>query len=217
MNITPAILVSTYSELEKQLKKIEPFFEKVQLDIMDGVFVDNKSFNYNEERSLSEYFKKLNIETKIELHLMVKNPLQEIEKWKDVENVFRVIFHIESDDRPNEVIIKIINSGWQVGMSINPDTELDKIMPYLNNIEVLQFMTVIPGNQENPFVEKVGEKIQKISKQENGPLISVDGGVNENNILLIKSWGVDIFNIGAVLMKSENIKETRDKLYNLIK
>jgi len=217
MNITPAILVSNFSELEKQLKKIKNIFKNVQLDIMDGVFVDNKSFNFNESKDLSDYFKELNIDTKFELHLMVKNPLEEIEKWKKVKNIFRVIFHIESDNDPNKVITKIKKYDWQTGIAINPTTELDKILPFINDIEVLQFMTVIPGKQGNLFVKEVGEKIQEISKLKDKPLIAVDGGVNENNILLIKNWGTDIFNIGSALIGSDNIKEMHDKLNNLIK
>ena len=90
-------------------------------------------------------------------------------------------------------------------------------MPFINDIDVLQFMTVVPGKQGNPFVENVGKKIQKIGKLDNKPLLAVDGGINEDNIVLIKNWGTDIFNVGSALMNHNDMKEVHDKLCNLIK
>ena len=216
MQITPAILVQTFTELKKQLKQVEPIFEYVQLDIMDGIFVDNKSFEYNEDKDLANFFENLEINLKLELHLMVNNPLDEIEKWKNVESVFRIIFHFESKDNITKVINKVRENRWQVGISLNPDTTIDKIIPYLNDIKVLQFMTVTPGKQGNPFRPEIEEKVQKINRLSNKPLISVDGGVCLDNIQMIKNWGVDIFNVGSALMKQNNIEKARDALYNKI-
>ncbi len=217
MQITPTLLVPTYQELEKQLKQVEPFFDYAQLDIMDGQFVDNKSFNYNENRDLSKFFNdETKTKLKYELHLMVQNPLDEIIKWKNVQHVFRVIFHIEADDNPMETIAKIRKNNWQTGIALNPETPLSKITTYLNLIDVVLFMTVHPGQQGALFLPEVGEKIKQTSQLNIKPLIAIDGGINAKNIALVKSWGVEVFNIGSALMKTNNIKKEYQKLKQII-
>ena len=215
MLIVPTLLVPTYNELAKQLKKVKPFFDYAQLDIMDGQLVENKSFNYNEDRNFSKFFNdEIKIKLKYELHLIVKNPLNEIAKWKKVKNVFRVIFHIEADDDPAKIIAKICANGWQAGIALNPETPLRKITPYLNLIDVVLFMTVHPGQQGASFLPEVGEKI-KIFNTGGGttkPIIAVDGGINANNIAMVKSWGVEVFNIGSVLMNAKDIKKAYKEL-----
>lgn len=213
MPIIPTLLVPTYQELEKQLKKVEPFFDYAHLDIMDGIFVDNKSFNYNQNKNLKKYFnEEFKTKSKFELHLMVKNPLEEIAKWKEVKNIFRVIFHIEADDNPMETIAKIRKNNWQTGIALNPETPLSKITPYLNLVDVVLFMTVHPGQQGALFLPEVGEKIKQTSQLNIKPVIAIDGGINAKNIALVKSWGVEIFNVGSALMKAENIQEEYNKL-----
>lgn len=221
MEIIPAILVPTYKELTKQLKKIQHLFAYVQLDIMDGEFVNNKSFNHEENTDLTDFFNKnltdniLTANLKYELHLMVKNPLQEIAQWQNIKNVFRIIFHIEADDGPDEVINKIRGNCWQAGIALNPDTPLKKIMPYLDKISLVLFMTVHPGQQGAIFVRGVKNKIIEFAKIPNHPLVAVDGGINQDTIREVKSWGVDIFNVGSALMLNNNIKKTL-KTLNLI-
>ena len=213
MKIIPAILVASYQELTKQLKKVQHLFTYVQLDIMDGDFVANRSFNHNENTNLTDFFNKeltdniLTADLKYELHLMVKNPLSEIERWQNIKDVFRVVFHIESDDDPNEVINKIRGNCWQVGMALNPDTPIEKIKPYLDKINLVLFMTVHPGRQGASFVPEVKNKIIEFAKISNHPIIAVDGGINKDTIKEVKSWGVDIFNIGSALMLNNNVEK----------
>ena len=218
MSITPAILVPTYKELDKQIKQVNSLFKYVQLDIMDGFFVSSKSFDYNEpDENLRQYFNNnLNTNLEFELHLMTQDPLTEIAKWEKIKNVFRVIFHVESDCNPNEVVNKIRANCWQVGIAINPDTPLSKIEPYLDLINLILFMTVVPGKQGGEFVPKVGEKIKQISTLSNKPIVAVDGSVNKDTISQIDSWGVDIFNVGSALMGQKDIKKAHEELKSFL-
>jgi len=213
MPVIPAILVDSFELLNKQIKQVENIFDYAQIDIMDGKFVPTKSFNYTENKNLTEI-----TETKLgfELHLMVKQPLQEIEQWQNNKNVFRVIFHIESQDNPKEIITKIKEKNWKIGIAINPDTPLKKIQPYLDQIDMVLFMTVYPGQQGAPFVPKVGEKIKEFTKIPNHPIIAVDGAVSSKTIQEIKSWGVEIFNVGSALMKVPDINQAHQELKNYL-
>lgn len=206
--IIPAILVNNFEDFASQTKKIAGIFEMAQIDIMDGEFVPNQSF------AEIEKINELNLPLAWELHLMVTHPLRELEKWTEVKNIKRVIFHIESADNPQEVINFLRGKCWGAGLAINPETPTEKIAPYVNLVDEILFMTVHPGAQGAPFLPEVGDKIRNFIElnSDQRPIIAVDGGINENNIALVKSWGVDTFCVGSALVRSENILQTYEQL-----
>lgn len=211
--IVPSILVKTFEEFETQSKLIA-FTQYVQIDVMDGEFVPSKSF------SEIEKINGLNLENSFELHLMVNHPLSEINKWKEVKNIARVIFHIESEDNPLTVIQKIKESGWEVGLAINPETDIVEINPYINQIDEVLFLTVHPGQQGSEFIPEVKEKIIAFRKilesKETELIIAVDGAVNKNNIQEIKNWGVNNFCVGSAIMAASDYKKAYEELNELI-
>ncbi len=209
--IIPAILVDNFEDFKKQTAKITAVFPLAQIDVMDGEFVAGRSFGEIEK------INDLKSPLQWELHLMVKNPLVELEKWTEVKNIQRVIFHIESADDPQIVINFIRGKCWGVGLAIKQETPVEKILPYTALVDEILFMTVHPGAQGGQFLPEIGEKIQKFlaSQGNNHPIIAVDGGINTKNIAMVKSWGVENFCIGSALVRSENILQTYEELKKL--
>lgn len=210
--IIPAILEKTFSDFETQSKKLT-FAPLIQIDVMDGNFVANTSFTEIEK------INDLNLSTEWELHLMVQYPLQEFTKWASVKNVKRVIFHIECEDNPLSTIRAARENGWEVGIAINPDTSERELLPYINSIDEVLFMTVYPGSQGAPFVPEVNEKIINFIKilesKETELTIAVDGAVNKTNILEIKNWGVNNFCVGGAITHATDPKAAYEELTNL--
>ncbi len=198
MVIAPTILVSTFEEFAKQVAKLKGQFDYAQIDVMDGRFVANKSFTEIEK------INKLKAKIKFELHLMVEDPLKEMKKWREVKNIFRVIFHLESKAEPAECVSFARGEGWEVGIALNPDTPLSDVRPFIEKIDVLQFMTVYPGRQGAPFVPKVLDKIREFTKLKPRPPCAVDGAVNKNNIRSLAELGVEIFNVGSYLTRASD-------------
>lgn len=207
MKIVPAILVPTFSEFETQARRLEDIFDLMQIDVMDGLFVKNKSFD--EVESIND----LNLNINLELHFMAEHPLKELEKWKSVKNIKRAIFHFESKDQPREVIADIWSRGWSAGIAINPETSLSKIKPYLNLVDGVLFMTVHPGRRGAKFLPEMKEKIKNFNAIKQRPLCMVDGGVNVETIAVIKSWGVEIANVGSAISMAADVEEAYKKLY----
>ncbi|PIT88505.1 MAG: hypothetical protein COU29_01845 [Candidatus Magasanikbacteria bacterium CG10_big_fil_rev_8_21_14_0_10_36_32] len=207
--IIPTILVTTFDEFTEQIKKLKKF-PLTQIDVMDGEFVDNKSFEEIEK------INQLDNLPNFELHLMVKHPLTEIEKWSAIKNIRRVIFHIESDDNPTAVLEKINGHCWQAGIAINPETPLETIEPYFNRVNEILFLTVHPGHRGGSFIPEVKNKIEEFIKIKNRPLCAADGGINKNNIIELKNCGVEIFCIGSALTMSDNVEKTYQEINNLI-
>ena len=138
---------------------------------------------------------------------MVDRPLKYIEKWKKIKNIFRIIFHLESNDDPSEVVKKIKSLGLQAGIAINPTTPTEKLKPYLDKIDLVLFMTVVPGKQGGEFLPEIKEKINELKTINSKLLIAIDGGVNKNTIEEVKTWGVDIISIGSAIIKQKNPKQ----------
>ena len=232
MIIIPSILVPTFAEFARQARRLEGLFDLIQIDVMDGKFVPNTSFPDVEK------INDLKLNLNYELHLMVDHPLAELEKWAEVKNIARVIFHIEAKDDPTQVIAKIRGFCGSAGIAIKPETPLSAIEPYLDQIDVVLFMTVYPGQQGAKFLPEVGEKIMRFVRchpRESGDLpqkdadsrfrgndnsghwIAVDGGINESNIAMVKSWGVDIFGAGSAISMAPDVKIAYHKLQEAIK
>lgn len=211
--IIPAILVKTFAEFETQAKKLS-FSPIIQIDVMDGKFVANKSFEEVEK------INGLNLKNEWELHLMVEHPLAELEKWKNVRNILRVIFHLECQDNTEQTIEAIKKCGFEAGIAINPETGVQRIHPFLKDIEVVLFMTVHPGMQGAPFVpsvEKHVKKLNKILSERNfRPQIAVDGAIKLENIEKVKKWGVNNFCVGSAIVGSPDPKEAFNQLNKLI-
>jgi ribulose-phosphate 3-epimerase len=223
MNIIPAILTTTFEEFKRQAIRLEGIFDLAQIDVMDGQFVPNTSFPDIEK------INGLNLKLNFELHLMVKHPLQELEKWAEVKNIKRVIFHIESQDNPAEVIAAIRKKHLDVGIAFNPETPLSDIEPHAKQVDEVLFMTVHPGQQGATFLPEVGEKIVQfvrchpVSQRDpfgkNGdpdtnnldsPVLS--RGNDNSNIALVKSWGVNVFGVGSAISQAQDVSATLHSL-----
>lgn len=211
--IIPAILEKNFADFAEKAQKLS-FVPLIQIDIMDGEFVPSKSFEEIEK------INELGLQNEWELHLMVRHPLLAIEKWKIVKNIKRIIFHIESEDNPSDVIKSIKINGYEVGIAINPGTNKFDILPYINDIEEVLFLTVIPGTQGATFEPSVQDSIIGLRKildvKEKDMLIATDGATNKNNIQEIKKWGVNNFCVGSAIVGTNDYKKAYDELNELL-
>lgn len=209
--IIPTILTSDFTEFKTILNNLsatEILFPFVQIDVMDGIFVPNKSFSErNELNDLPHNFD-------FELHLMVAHPLEEIKTWAKVSAVRKAIIAVESQEDIMPAIKLARELDWEVELSVNPETPLEKVDPFIDHIDSVLFLAVTPGAQGNPFIPAVGEKIKQFKELYAHMTCSVDGGITPENIALINSWGAEYFCVGSALVKQPDIKLAYDKLIN---
>ncbi|MBU4284621.1 ribulose-phosphate 3-epimerase [Patescibacteria group bacterium] len=216
--IIPTILVKTFKEVKEKIKAVENYVDWIQLDIMDGVFVGNKTWPYAEGK-ISD-LKKISAcgrpavgwktKVKLEAHLMVQNPEKVIDKW--LKNVDRVIVHFESKIEDLENLIKKVHSHKkQIGLAINPETNCRVIAPFLEKIDLVLFMSVRPGLGGQVFEPEVLDKIKALREIWPKGDIGVDGGVNDKNAGKIFAAGANLLCVGNYIFKSENIKQTIEK------
>lgn len=174
-------------DIVKKLDLSKPDF--IHIDIMDGKFVSNKTWTTSEVKKFTSYST-----LPLEVHLMVNNPSKYIEDYA-LMNTSVIIFHYEAVKDINEMINKVKLYGLKVGIAINPETNINVLIPYLNMIDEVLIMSVHPGKSGQSFIE---ESLEKISVLKNiilegnyKTIISVDGGINNETGLLCKNAGVD--------------------------
>lgn len=174
-------------DIVKKLDLSKPDY--IHIDIMDGKFVSNKTWTTSEVRKFTSYST-----LPLEVHLMVNNPSKYIEDYA-LMNTSIIIFHYEAVKDINEMINKVKLYGLKVGIAINPETNINVLIPYLNMIDEVLIMSVHPGKSGQSFIE---ESLEKISALKNiilesnyKTIISVDGGINNETGLLCKDAGVD--------------------------
>lgn len=207
--VVPAILTEDPEALEKMIRLADEFTDFVQLDIMDGRFVPSRSIK-------AEDIAKLQTSLKWEAHLMVDNPQQYLKGFKQA-GAKRVVFHYEATDEPLEVISKAREMELEVGLAINPETDITKVLPLTDKLNCLLFLSVNPGFYGSPFIPEVLEKIRQFRVLCPSVETGIDGGVKEGNIADIAATGVDYICIGSAIFLSRIPAESYRRLSALAK
>ena len=178
----------------------------IHLDIMDGLFVPNKTWEYNELKDI------LNDNTKpLDVHLMVSDVIKYIDEYCNLNPEY-ITFHLEAVNNVKEVIDYIHSKNIKVGISIKPNTDIQDLIPYLSDIDMVLLMSVEPGMGGQSFIDSSYERLNKLNelKSKYKFLIEIDGGINESNIDTLN--GVDIAVVGSYITSSDNYQEQIDKL-----
>ena len=194
--IAPSILAADFSKLAEEIKDCDSLnVDWLHLDIMDGHFVPNISFGSGIVKTIDKLTDKF-----LDVHLMLSEPEKYFEPFAKA-GADLITFHIEVHPDPVAHAKVLKEMGIKTGLSLNPPTEIEKVLPYLEHFDLLLVMSVNPGFGGQSFIESVIPKIEKareyIDKHNLSTLIEIDGGIDENNAQRVVDAGVDILVIGT--------------------
>ena len=180
----------------------------IHVDVMDGKYVDNKANLFSFVEPIGKYTRK-----RLDIHFMVNKPLKMIDDYA-LLNAYCMTFHTDIKNDLDEVIEKTKNYGIKVGLAINPDQDIDVLLPYLDKIDLILVMSVVPGLPGQKFIPEVIPKIKKLRKiikeEKRDILLSVDGGVNLDNKKELKD--VDILVSGSFITNSPDYIKLIDEM-----
>ncbi|MDY6796683.1 MAG: ribulose-phosphate 3-epimerase [Actinomycetota bacterium] len=206
--VVPAILTDDPAELEAMARRVETFAPYMQVDIMDGEFVPSHSVH---TRKLLDVM----IRIPFEVHLMVEEPEGQFDICRQA-GARRVIFHFEAVDNPLETIHQARELDLEVGIAVNPETELADFAHLAGGIDCVLFLSVHPGYYGRPFIPEVLDKLVKFCRAEPCVETGIDGGVKEKNIARIAATGVNHICVGSAIMKQPDPAENFCHLQSLV-
>ena len=198
--ISPSILSADFGKLGKEIEDLEKAnADLIHIDVMDGHFVPNLTIG-------PEVISKLRKHTSLpfDVHLMI-SPVH-----KFIENFAKagadiITIHPEATDDLIKSIKKIKSYKKKAGVSLNPKTSIDKVLPVLESIDLVLIMSVEAGFGGQKFIENTLEKVKilrkEIDKRKLKTEIEIDGGINFENAKIAKNAGVDILVSGTTIFK----------------
>jgi len=207
--VIPAILAKTREELLHRVARVEGLVSEIQIDVMDGEFVPNKTVGIEDLLQLPVLKQR---GARYEFHWMVKDPQRWIER---ITGPHMHLVHVETIGREamgeaggslDKIVQAVKQSGGRLGFAINPETPVENLLPYAKKAERVLVMTVRPGFSGQSYIYDMEHKVRKLRELFPKLDIEVDGGVNNETAGHAYKNGANILAAASAIFSSQDIK-----------
>ncbi|MBN2027830.1 MAG: ribulose-phosphate 3-epimerase [Actinobacteria bacterium] len=212
--LAPSLLNADFSDLRKAVSIIEGIADVIHLDVMDGNFVPNITFGpliVKAVRSITSL--------PLDVHLMIAHPAEYIEDFVKAGADW-ISFHIEVTRHPGEILGLIRSHEKRAGIVLNPQTPAQRLFDYIDLVDFVLVMTVMPGFGGQRIMPealgKVGEIKEEASRQGLQLEVEVDGGVKTENLEMVLEAGTDIVVVGSSIYAASDPRQAASDIRAII-
>ena len=206
IEIVPSVLPVDHAELGEECRRLaDAGVDRIQWDVMDGVFVPNLTFGPDVIRACRKV-----VDTPFEAHLMIQHPERSLEQYADAGCEWLIV-HAESTPHPHRALMAARGLSAKAGLALNPGTPFAVAEPMLDEIDMLLIMTVNPGFGGQSYLPAMQRKVEQ-ARQRVDDLglaidIEVDGGINLETIGGAAAAGANLFVSGSGLWNADDLGE----------
>jgi ribulose-phosphate 3-epimerase len=183
----------------------------VHVDVMDGHFVTNLTFGPKMVADLHNATR-----LPLDVHLMIERPDDWVDRYVDAGATY-VVVHVEATRAVSPTLARIRERGAKAGITLNPDTPVDRILPYLDEIDLALVMSVNPGFGGQKFIESAIGKLQRLRKEIDARKLAVelevDGGVKLDNVRRVIAAGASVVVAGSAVFDTGDAVESAVKKF----
>lgn len=206
VRIAPSILSGNFLNLEPDIRMVNKNADLIHIDVMDGSFVPNISFGFPVVEAIAKA-----VTVPMDVHLMIVNPDKYVERFAKT-GAEMISFHLEAADQagkdPRDIIAQIKSFGVKAGLVINPDIPVERLFPYIDDVDFFLIMSVLAGFGGQKFIPESIDRIKtlKAEMDRRGVVkdIEVDGGVSASNARILAEAGATILVAGSSVFKAES-------------
>lgn len=206
VRIAPSILSGNFLNLEPDIRMVNNNADLIHIDVMDGSFVPNISFGFPVVEAIAKA-----VTVPMDVHLMIVNPDKYVERFAKT-GAEMISFHLEAADQagkdPRDIIAQIKSFGVKAGLVINPDIPVERLFPYIDDVDFFLIMSVFAGFGGQKFIPESIDRIKtlKAEMDRRGVVkdIEVDGGVSASNARILAEAGATILVAGSSVFKAES-------------
>ena len=200
--LSPSILAADFKVLGQEMKKTEENGAAyIHFDVMDGMFVPSISFGMPVLASIHDATEQF-----MDAHLMVQEPIRYVEAFQKAGADY-VTVHLEACEDVKTTLDKIHACGMKAGLAVNPETDVQELVPYLEDVEMILIMSVHPGFGGQKFIPESLDKIREVRAMLNEKNletdIQVDGGIYVENVREVLDAGANVIVAGSAVFRGD--------------
>ncbi len=206
VKIAPSILSGNFLNLEPDIRMVNEHADLLHIDVMDGSLVPNISFGFPVMEAIAKA-----VTVQMDVHLMIINPDKYIERFAKC-GASLISFHLEAADLagkdPKAIIDMIKSCEAKAGLAINPDIPVERLFPYIEDVDFFLIMSVFAGFGGQKFIENSIDRVKtlKAEMDRRGAVkdIEVDGGVSAANARILAGAGATMLVAGSSVFKADD-------------